>query len=85
MKPKMIVKIGVDIGMIIALLCLMSYEMVGQAAHEWLGIGMFVLFIFHHLLNLVFAGLHGHYGAVCICRALYYRAFAKNGAKEEEP
>ena len=55
MKPKMILKISVDIGMTIALLFLMSYEMVGQAAHEWLGIGMFVLFIFHHFLNLAWS------------------------------
>ncbi len=51
MKPKMIAKICVDIGMTIALLLLMPYELVGQAAHEWLGMGMFVLFIAHHILN----------------------------------
>lgn len=51
MKPKMIAKICVDIGMTIALLLLMPYELVGQAAHEWLGIGMFILFIAHHILN----------------------------------
>ena len=41
MKPKMIAKICVDIGMTIALLLLMPYELVGQAAHEWIGIGNF--------------------------------------------
>lgn len=51
MKPKMIAKICVDIGMTIALLLLMPYELVGQAAHEWIGIGIFILFIFHHILN----------------------------------
>lgn len=51
MKPKMIAKICVDIGMTIALLLLMPYELVGQAAHEWLGIGMFILFTAHHMLN----------------------------------
>lgn len=51
MKPKMIAKICVDIGMTIALLLLMPYELVGQAAHEWLGMGMFILFIAHHILN----------------------------------
>lgn len=52
MKPKMIAKICVDIGMTIALL-LMPYELVGQAAHEWLGMGMgmFILFIAHYILN----------------------------------
>lgn len=43
MKPKMILKLAVDIGMTAALLLLMAYELVGQAAHEWIGIGMFVL------------------------------------------
>lgn len=43
MKPKMIVKICVDIGMTIALLLLMPFELVGQAAHEWIGIGIFIL------------------------------------------
>lgn len=51
MKPKMILKLAVDIGMTAALLLLMAYELVGQEAHEWIGIGMFVLFIIHHVLN----------------------------------
>ena len=34
-----------------ALLLLMTYERIGQAAHEWIGIGMFVLFVTHHILN----------------------------------
>lgn len=51
MKPKMILKLAVDVGMTAALLLLMAYELIGQAAHEWIGIGMFVLFIFHHILN----------------------------------
>lgn len=51
MKPKMIAKICVDISMTIALLLLMPYELVGQAAHEWIGIGIFVLFLIHHILN----------------------------------
>ena len=36
MNPKMIAKIGVDIGMTVALLFLMTYEMIGQSLHEWL-------------------------------------------------
>ncbi|MDO4325839.1 MAG: DUF4405 domain-containing protein [bacterium] len=51
MKPKMFTKICVDIGMTLALLLLMTYELIGQAAHEWLGMGMFVLFVAHHILN----------------------------------
>ena len=34
-----------------ALLLLMAYELVGETAHEWIGTGMFLLFILHHFLN----------------------------------
>lgn len=51
MKQKTILKIVVDIGMTVMLLFLMAYGLIGEAAHEWLGIGMFVLFITHHILN----------------------------------
>ena len=51
MKPKMMLKLAVDIAMTAALLLLMVYELIGQAAHEWIGMGMFALFIVHHILN----------------------------------
>lgn len=51
MKKKTILKIAVDIGMAVMLLLLMTYERIGAAAHEWLGIGMFLLFVIHHVLN----------------------------------
>ncbi|MGN0467727.1 MAG: DUF4405 domain-containing protein [Acutalibacteraceae bacterium] len=51
MKPKIILKTAVDFVMTIALLLLMTYELIGQATHEWVGIGIFVLFILHHVLN----------------------------------
>lgn len=51
MKPKQIIKIVIDVLMTVVMLLLMSYSMVGEAVHEWLGIGMFVLFIVHHILN----------------------------------
>lgn len=51
MKPKQALKITVDMAMTAVLLLLMTYERIGQAAHEWLGIGMFVLFVLHHILN----------------------------------
>lgn len=34
-----------------ALLLLMAYGLVGEEAHEWIGMGMFFLFILHHILN----------------------------------
>lgn len=72
MKPKMIAKICVDIGMTIALLLLMTYELIGQAAHEWLGIGMFVLFLTHHILNRKWTGnlLKGSYTPLRIWQTL---------------
>ncbi|WP_286082623.1 hypothetical protein [Parablautia intestinalis] len=51
MKHKTILKIVIDIGMTVMLLLLMACELIGEAAHKWLGIGMFVLFIIHHILN----------------------------------
>ena len=51
MKPKMIIKLCTDLAMTAILLLLMTYEMIGQALHEWLGIAIFALFILHHILN----------------------------------
>lgn len=51
MKPKARLKIAVDALMTLALLFLMGYQFWGDAAHEWAGAGMFVLFILHHILN----------------------------------
>ena len=51
MKPKTIVKLCIDLAMTVILLLLMTYELIGQALHEWLGIAIFVLFILHHILN----------------------------------
>ncbi|WP_303002201.1 DUF4405 domain-containing protein [Dialister invisus] len=51
MKRNTILKVVIDIGMTVMLLLLMTYELIGEAAHEWLGIGMFGLFIIHHILN----------------------------------
>ncbi len=52
MKPKLILKISVDAAMTAVLLLLMAYSLVGESAHEWLGVGIFVLFIIHHILNV---------------------------------
>ncbi len=48
---KRIVKKTVDVMMTILLLCLMAYQVTGEALHEWCGIGMTVLLIVHHILN----------------------------------
>lgn len=51
MKPKAIIKLAVDVFMTIALLFLMGYQFWGEVPHEWIGTGMFILFITHHILN----------------------------------
>ena len=52
MRTKMKLKTATDLLMSVALLLLMAYEQIGgQATHEWIGMGMFVLFILHHILN----------------------------------
>ena len=51
MRPKAVMKIAVDILMTLALLFLMGYQFWGDMAHEWVGAGMFLLFIIHHILN----------------------------------
>ncbi len=51
MKPKVIFKIAVDALMTLALLFLMGYQFWGDVAHEWVGAGMFSIFIVHHILN----------------------------------
>ncbi len=47
MKKKQIV----DIAMVAMLPFLMTYELIGEATHEILGIAMLVLVVAHHLLN----------------------------------
>lgn len=51
MKPILKIKIAVDAAMSVSLLLLMAYGLVGEAAHEWIGMGMFALFVAHHVLN----------------------------------
>lgn len=51
MKPKMLIKMTVDLVMAVLLLLLMAYMLVGEEVHEWLGLAMFLLFVLHHLLN----------------------------------
>lgn len=56
MNTKQRTKITADALMTVALLLLMPYGLVGEAAHEWIGAGMFLLFILHHILNRKWTG-----------------------------
>lgn len=51
MNKSLCIKITVDISMTICLLFLMPYSLLGETAHEWIGMAMAVLFILHHILN----------------------------------
>lgn len=51
MEKKFIFKIAIDMLMTVLLLFLMARQLTGDSAHEWLGAAMFVLWIFHHVLN----------------------------------
>lgn len=72
MKPKMMMKIAVDFGMTVLLLLLMTYERIGQAVHEWLGVGMFVFLVLHHVLNKSWGQsmLKGRYSALRIWQTM---------------
>ena len=72
MKPKIAVKLVVDLLMTILLLLLMGYQFWGEAAHEWIGAVMLVLFIAHHLLNRnwhknIFKGKYTALRTVTLC------------------
>ena len=52
--------------MTIILMLLMAYSLVygsnptvGEAVHEWLGVGLFVLFVLNHILNRKWSGMMG--------------------------
>lgn len=51
MKKKAI-KHSIDFLMAAMLPVLMAYELVGAATHEWVGIGMFLVFLFHQIMNI---------------------------------
>ena len=64
-KNSMTFRRTVDICMTILLLFLMAYQVTGETAHEWLGIGMTVLVIVHQIMNRRWygAGFRGKYNA----------------------
>ena len=45
-------KWAADLALIVVLLLLMGYSLIGEEIHEWLGIGMLLLLIFHHAVNV---------------------------------
>lgn len=59
-------RLTVDLAMTLLLPLLMAYSLVGETAHEWLGISMAVLFVSHQWLNFGwYKGLlRGRYNAL---------------------
>lgn len=51
-SKKNVIKLIVDVCMTVLLLCLMAYQVMGEALHEWIGIGMTIVLIVHHILNI---------------------------------
>lgn len=52
MSSKQMCKYSIDVLMIVLFLVQMAYHITGNSLHEWLGILLFALFIFHHALNI---------------------------------
>ena len=81
-KKNLMIKRVVDVLMTVLLLFLMAYQVTGEAAHEWLGIGMTVLVILHQILNrrwyaALFKGKYNPYRIVTtILNVLLLAAFA---------
>ena len=63
MSKKLICKITVDMLMLAAMPVLMAYMLAGEVLHEWLGAGILILFILHHVLNFQWIKnlFHGKY------------------------
>lgn len=51
-KTKNIIKKITDILMTVLLLCLTAHQVTGDKLHEWIGMGMTVILIAHHILNI---------------------------------
>ena len=51
MKTRAVLKTAADLLMTAAIPVLMCYSLVGEKAHEYVGIAIFALFILHHILN----------------------------------
>jgi hypothetical protein len=51
MNRKQAVRIIIDLMMTFFLLCAYAYRITGDAAHEWIGVSVFVLVITHNVIN----------------------------------
>ena len=51
MNKKSAARLIIDLTMTVLLLCAYAYRIIGDAAHEWVGVSVFALFIAHNILN----------------------------------
>lgn len=51
LNRSLLLKLTTDLILTLLLLCQMSYMLIGETAHEWMGTAMFMLFILHQALN----------------------------------
>jgi hypothetical protein len=51
MNKKLAIRLIIDFAMTILLLCAYAYRIIGDAAHEWIGVVVFVLIIAHNVVN----------------------------------
>ena len=70
-KRKQQLKHIVDVLLTLILLCLMAYQVTGEALHEWFGVAMMALLILHHILNrrwykTLFKGKYNAYRVVTV-------------------
>jgi len=81
-KTNRIIKRIVDTSMTVLLLLLMAYQVTGEVAHEWIGMGMTVLVIVHQILNrkwygVLFKGKYNAYRSITtILNILLLASFA---------
>lgn len=64
MKTKQIVQLSIDAVMFVLFLLLMEQHLISDAAHEWLGLSLFVAFLIHNAMNyrwytVLFKGKYG--------------------------
>jgi hypothetical protein len=48
---KLTARLIIDLAMTILMLCALAYRIIGDTAHEWIGVSMFVLVIAHNSIN----------------------------------
>ena len=72
MKTKTLIKIVIDIAMTISLLLLMTYGLIGEDMHEYIGVAIFILFVLHHILNKHWSKnlLKGKYTSIRILQSI---------------